>query len=907
MSTVYSRTPDLIVVDGRGLPARQIVYLRNQVSTPARALISRRRHDAAGRLVEQWDARLFENAPKPNQATRHAMNGHPLRTDSVDAGWRLVLPGLAGEVLQRWDERGSHWRTRHDGQLRPVVLEENGQADVDTFTYGDSTADAGHNLRGRLFEQTDPSGSLHLDSYGLLGRPLRETRMFEDGKAFTSRYLYDPLGAVLEQTDAGLHRKRWRYDLAGQLAQAQLQLVGQAEWLPILESAHYNAAGQIIEQRISNGTVSHWRYDPADARLQRQWTLSDQVTLQDFEYAYDPAGNIIHILDQAFRPSHFANQRVDGHRGFSYDSLYRLLSASGYDDGPPSDNPALPQPTDPNDRRNYVQTYEYDHGGNLVKLHHARDGASHTRQMFIDPHSNRGTRWEPGDPAPSFDALYDRHGNLQALQPGRDLEWNARDQLTTVTLVKRDAAPDDEELYHYSQGLRVYKRHDAYAGTTRHFHAVHYLPDLEIRTRDSGEELHVILIAAGPVNVRCLHWVTGKPVGIADDQLRYSLQDHLGSSLMELDQQARLISHEGYYPFGATAWMSARSALEVGYKTQRYSGREMDVGGLYAYNERYYAPWLQRWIAADPAGDVDGLNLYAFLGNNPLCYVDSGTNRIQWQILNYSDFISELGKESATALAQIDNIIHKTNIGKEMLKNLAGETLGAVVGFSGGYVGAEGLGSVVPLLNEIPYAGGLTGGNIGADIAEVTAETSLPTARLLRPLIPQTSTMSIKAIDSRLGLARDDSMGASVQEFSSFFLNRVVGSVVPGINLLKLGVRAQEAEDIKMGLTPMKIQKIDAMLAEWKSTVEQRWRATDASFKTLGQSVVYPGDLLPNVNYMTPRQALAPIHHSVLQRKTQVTLDYIDRAQTGMTWYKEMSTTDNQYLLKQSRTKGTKG
>ncbi|XVN18828.1 hypothetical protein QZH46_29070 [Pseudomonas corrugata] len=90
--------------------------------------------------------------------------------------------------------------------------------------------------------------------------------------------------------------------------------------------------------------------------------------------------------------------------------------------------------------------------------------------------------------------------------------------------------------------------------------------------------------------------------------------------------------------------------------------------------------------------------------------------------------------------------------------------------------------------------------------------------------------------------------------------------MVPGINLLKLGVRAQEAEDIKMGLTPMKIQKIDAMLAEWKSTVEQRWRATDASFKTLGQSVVYPGDLLPNVNYMTPRQALAPIHHSVLQK-----------------------------------------
>jgi insecticidal toxin complex protein TccC len=105
----------------------------------------------------------------------------------------------------------------------------------------------------------------------------------------------------------------------------------------------------------------------------------------------------------------------------------------------------------------------------------------------------------------------------------------------------------------------------------------------------------------------------------------------------------------------------------------------------------------------------------------------------------------------------------------------------------------------------------------------------------------------------------------------------------------------------------MKIQKIDAMLAEWKSTVEQRWSTTDAAFKALGQSVVYPGDLLPNVNHMTTRQTLAPIHHSVLQRKTQVTLDYIDRAQTGMTWYKEMSTTDNQFLLKRSHAKGAGG
>lgn len=137
---------------------------------------------------------------------------------------------------------------------------------------------------------------------------------------------------------------------------------------------------------------------------------------------------------------------------------------------------------------------------------------------------------------------------------------------------------------------------------TGHFQDVRYLPGLEIRTRDNGEELHVITLAIGVGSVRCLYWATGKPRGIATTQMRYSVEDHLGSNLMELDQQAQLISHEGYYPFGATAWMAASSAVDADYKTVRYSGKEMDVSGLYYYGARYYAAWLQRWISADPAG-----------------------------------------------------------------------------------------------------------------------------------------------------------------------------------------------------------------------------------------------------------------------------------------------------------------
>ena len=124
------------------------------------------------------------------------------------------------------------------------------------------------------------------------------------------------------------------------------------------------------------------------------------------------------------------------------------------------------------------------------------------------------------------------------MQPGKTLTWNSLDQLESVTLVKRDDGPNDEEFYRYSQGVRVYKRHETHTRSLTHFHDVIYLPGLEIRTHDNGEELHVITLPGGHGSVRCLHWVSGKPANIAADQLRYSLDDHLGSCAIELDQDA---------------------------------------------------------------------------------------------------------------------------------------------------------------------------------------------------------------------------------------------------------------------------------------------------------------------------------------------------------------------------------
>jgi insecticidal toxin complex protein TccC len=619
-SSIHWQTPALKVRDSRQLTVREVRYLRSAESVEAQPLVTRQQYNPAGHQVEQRDPRLFDASTPANVATVYSLSAHPLRIDSVDAGWRLNLPGMAGQALERWDGRGNHWQTCFDEQLRVLSEATADSGHLETRNYADASADSGHNLCGQMTTLKDTSGSLTFQSFALLGQPLEQTRTFADSQSHTSRQSFGSLNQLLTQTDAGGHRQTFSYDVAGQVAQISLKRQG-SEPQSILQGAQYNAHGQIIERLAANNVVSQWLYDPAnDWLLSAQAGVAGQPLLQNFAYSYDAVGNVLRIDDSTFTPVYFANQYIDGHRAFSYDSLDRLLTASGHDAAPASEIPGKPSPSDPNNLRNYTQRFEYDVAGNLIKQVHERATGGYTRQMQVAPSSNRALPWQADDPPPDFATAFDAHGNLLNLRHGPQLAWNALDQLRQITLLKRNnALADDQETYFYSLGERVSKRLETHSVGASHFHQVRYLPGLEIRTRDSGEELHVIIL---PDNVRCLHWRSAPPPDVANNQLRYSLGDHLGSSATELDEQARVLSQETYYPFGGTAIWLPHSKSAGDYKTIRYSGKEMDVSGLYYYGARYYAAWLQRWVSADPAGDVDGLNLYVMVGNNPMLYVD---------------------------------------------------------------------------------------------------------------------------------------------------------------------------------------------------------------------------------------------------------------------------------------------
>ena len=133
-----------------------------------------------------------------------------------------------------------------------------------------------------------------------------------------------------------------------------------------------------------------------------------------------------------------------------------------------------------------------------------------------------------------------------------------------------------------------------------------------------------------------------------------------------------------------------------------------------------------------------------------------------------------------------------------------------------------------------------------------------------------------------------------------FLMNRVMASwisIIPAsINLF---ARAVEAEDIKNRLDPVKIEKIEKMLSEWKAAIEERSAWAENAFDALGVDSVSPANVLPNANSNTSSETLAVITRSGLQQRNRAVLANIAQAQAGLAHYKEMGSTDNQYLARQ--------
>ncbi|MHC8337641.1 RHS repeat domain-containing protein [Pseudomonas sp. HLT2-19-2] len=683
---MHHKTPGLSVVDPRGLPIRSVDYWREVEGVPTQARINRTFYDAAGRAVEQWDPRLWalkqeEPLTPANLTTVFSLSGNALFTESVDAGWQLNLPGQGNEVLLSWDSRGTRREVEYDDLLRPVSVFEQGGTEpghcVDRMTYGGP--DHGEqNQCGQLIRHDDPAETVLFEAFSITDQCLKQVRHFtldpvtpdwpeleadrqrllEPGEGAASTWSFGPLNDVQEQLDAKENRQAFSLTLDGRLRETRLQLQGLTTWQTLVSDIQYDAEGKVTHETAGNAVETTLLYRAEDGLLmERRAQAAGARMLQHLIYDYDRTGNVLSIEDKALPVRHFANQRIEPISRFNYDSLYQLIVAFGWEAGSANQGPESVGRTDPAAVSNYHQTYSYDEGGNLLKLTHV--GAQGPgRELKAARNSNRCLPWRNGVPPTEAEiaAAFDARGNLLELDQGRFLTWDLRNQLQSVSPVERASGFNDRESYVYDGGgQRVRKIRSLQTNARTVVAEVRYLPGLELRTDSgTGKVLQVITAQAGLNSVRVLHWETDPPSGVTNDQYRYSLVDHLNSCTLELADDARIISRETYHPFGTTAWSASPNDTDGDYKTIRYSGKERDATGLYYYGFRYYIPWLQRWLNPDPAGNVDGLNYYAMVGNNPVTFVDiDGYAKGESAISGVATHAKELNKSSVKNMACI--------------------------------------------------------------------------------------------------------------------------------------------------------------------------------------------------------------------------------------------------------------
>jgi RHS repeat-associated protein len=293
---------------------------------------------------------------------------------------------------------------------------------------------------------------------------------------------------------------------------------------------------------------------------------------------------------------------------------------------------------------NYTELYQYDSGGNITEVSHQLPTPftawSWTRKYQNDAASNRVLSTSlPGDSVgPPYSAIYqyDLNGNTVQMLHLPLMRWNYRNELqaTSHQVVTEGATPEITYYVYDANGQRVRKVTESQVGRNPVLIRDRiYLGDYEIYRRyGSGT-------ASPSLERQTLHVMDDKrrvvmfetktidpsasPGTFLQTTTRYQFDSHLGSAVLELDDNAAIISYEEYYPYGSTSYQAVDRAIEVSRKRYRYTGKERDrENGFYYHGARYYAPWLGRWTNCDPSAQQEKLNLYSYVSDRPALLVD---------------------------------------------------------------------------------------------------------------------------------------------------------------------------------------------------------------------------------------------------------------------------------------------
>ncbi len=322
----------------------------------------------------------------------------------------------------------------------------------------------------------------------------------------------------------------------------------------------YDAASRLTARQASAGSVlaSSYAYDTA-GQLTRI-AISDTNALTQLL-------RLDYAYDAAGNITAITSSR-DGAASYTYDALNRLTGVSS-----PGLNASYGYDAAGNRTSAGGITFTYDVGGRLAS---SSDGASYA---------------------------YDAAGNLLTRTRGGQTDAFAWDELGRLTRIDFDGGTFSAYQYD-DQGRRISKR--GRDGTLIYYI---YL----------GYNLAQELDGSGAVIASYTYDGLDRPVSMwRNGQTYFYLLDHLGSVLGLVDENGAVAATYRY-----DLWGSVISSTGTLTNPLRFTAREWDEeSGLYFYRARYYDPQVGRFISRDPIGVRGGINLYAYVENDPTNRID---------------------------------------------------------------------------------------------------------------------------------------------------------------------------------------------------------------------------------------------------------------------------------------------